>query len=154
MQDTSLVQHIQRGRRRIYVGWKESQSLLVIQREKQDVLLTGNVQPGHRPIPMPLISKRLLQNSFVFLFLTTTTPIHPEFRLAAEEEKKTSAYLDHSSLLRFQVDNTIFGPTVLCDERSYTPCVCLGGVLARWWGREIVVRKTHLVMLVLSRTRC
>jgi hypothetical protein len=59
--------------------------------------------------------------------------------------RRTLAYLNHSSLLRFQVDNAIFGTTVLSNELSHAPGMSLGGVFARRWGWEVVVCETHFI---------
>jgi hypothetical protein len=62
-----------------------------------------------------------------------------------QRAKKNSSYLNHSSLLRFQVDNTILGTTILSNEVSHAPGMRLGGVFARRWGWEVVVCKTHFL---------
>jgi hypothetical protein len=69
--------------------------------------------------------------------------IHPI--VLGNKAKRYSAYLNHSSFLRFQVDNTLLGTTVLSNELSHAPGMRLGGVFARRWGWEVVVCKTHFL---------
>ena len=109
--------------------------------EKIDTLLTGNVQLDHHPNAIHY-QQMLHDNRSCFCSsITKITVIR--LVLLGPRPQKNSTHLNHSSLLRFQVNNAILGTAVLSNELSHAPGMRLGGVFARRWGWEVVVRETH-----------
>jgi hypothetical protein len=86
--------------------------------------LAGNVQLGHRPT-----------------CTNNMTCSHQHILLKVAKEDKT--HLDHGSLLRLQIDDSICRSTITSNELGNPSGMSFGRVLARRRRREIVVCETH-----------